>query len=199
MERQRAARLCTKRISRLFSCRRCGLLLYPGNQITGKTDLTRSARLSSVLELRWEKGLFRHGNFCKTRTPSGHAWHRHHNQRYRRPGDHPRIWQLLSCHLLHSKLPERTGAASLPHGMGRCFPRLSSSARQQKAGHSLWWFKCCTHGGRSEKPKDQPQKCRFLRWRTGKNDWTFKRRFYGYLPLLLSGCRGHLFLVVLPL
>lgn len=27
----------------------------------------------------------------------------------------------------------------------------------------------------------------------------FKRRFYGYLPLFLSGCRGHLFLVVLPL
>ena len=27
---------------------------------------------------------------------------------------------------------------------GRCFPRLSSSARQQKAGHSLRRFKCCT-------------------------------------------------------
>ena len=29
---------------------------------------------------------------------------------------------------------------------GRCFPRLSSSARQQKAGHSLRRFKCCTYG-----------------------------------------------------
>ena len=34
------------------------------------------------------------------------------------------------------------------HGMGRCFPRLSSSARQQKAGHSLRRFECGPRGDR---------------------------------------------------
>lgn len=129
------------------------IFLHPGIQAAGRTDRTWSAGLPPVLELRREKRLLRHGNLCKTRTSSGHTRHRHRNLRYRRSSDHPRIWQLLPCHLLHSKLPERTGAASLPHGMGRCFPRLSSSARQQKAGHSLRRFKCCTHGDRSENPK----------------------------------------------
>lgn len=56
MECQRTARLCTKRISRLFSCRRCRFLLHPGIQAAGRTDHTRSAGLSPILELCRKKG-----------------------------------------------------------------------------------------------------------------------------------------------
>lgn len=51
---------------------------------------------------------------------------------------------LVTCYTPNSQ--NELGAASLPHGVGRRFPCLSPSARQQKAGHSLRRFKCCTYG-----------------------------------------------------
>ncbi len=66
---------------------------------------------------------------------------------------------LVTCYTPNSQ----NELARLPYRMEweDDFRALSSSARQQNAGHSLRRFKCCTHGDRSEKSKDQPQKCRF--------------------------------------
>ena len=76
MECERAESLHAEGIPGFLSGNGCRYFLLTGDKIAGGTDRSGSARISSVLELRREKGLFRHCNFYKGRAHTGDLRHR---------------------------------------------------------------------------------------------------------------------------
>src|SRR5699024_10850560 len=113
-----------------------------GNKTAGRTDRFGSAGLLSILELCGKERIFRDCGLYEERTAVRFLRTRDSGARQGGTRDHSGIPGILSGYSVHAKFPERTGAFTLPDGMGGCFSFLSEKTGNKETGYFLWRLEC---------------------------------------------------------
>ena len=182
MEYKRPARLCGQGLSGRLQRSGRGFLLLTGDEAPSGTDRPSFGWLQSILELRREKGLFRHGHLRKAspRLRALRSWTA--GAGHRGAAHYAGISRLFPRHLLHPQRPAGACPHRPPVKMGRSLSGIPQRAGQGKARYRLRRPERRPSGDRSEKSRLQPGQRGLLRRGTGKLRAASGRRVHRLLP-----------------